>query len=44
MKHKEKRLEYPRQYQNMSTKECRKVIFSNEKKFNLDGPYGFQKY
>ena len=44
MKHKEKRLEYDRQYQTMSAKECRKVVFSDEKKFNLDGPHAFQKY
>ena len=37
MKHKEKRLEYASQYQSMSAKEWRKVFFSDEKKFNLDG-------
>ena len=44
MKHKEKRLEYDRQYQTMSAKEWRKVVFSDEKKFNFDDPDGFQKY
>ena len=44
MKHKEKWLEYARQYQIMSVKKCQKVVFLNEKKFNLDGPDGFQKY
>ena len=41
MRHIEKRLEYSRQYQTMSAKEWLKVVFSNEKKFNLDGPDGF---
>ena len=44
MKHKEKRLEYARQYQTMSAKEWRKVVFSDKKKFNWDSPDGFQKY
>ena len=44
MKHKEKWLKYVHQYQTMSAKEWQKVVFSNEKKFNLDGSDGFQKY
>ena len=37
-------MEYARQYQTMSAKEWRKVVFSDEKKFNLDSPDDFQKY
>ena len=44
MKHKVKLLEYARQYQIMSAKEWRKLVFSDEKKFNLDDPDGLQKY
>ena len=35
MKYKEKRLEYARQYQIMSAKEWRKVVFSDEPKFKM---------
>ena len=38
MKYKGKWLEYTCQYQTMSAKEWQKVIFSDEKKFNLDSP------
>ena len=41
---KEKQLKYAPQYQNMSTKELRKVFFSDKNKFNLNGLYGFQIY
>ena len=44
MKHKEKQLEYARQYQIMSAKEWLKVVFLNKKKFNLDSQNGFHKY
>ena len=40
MKHKEKRLEYARQYQTMSAKEWRKVVFSDKK----DAYPNFQSY
>ena len=43
MKHKNNRLEYVHQCQNMNVKEWRKVVFSDEKKFNLDGASCFQK-
>ena len=42
MNPKENRLEYARQYQSMSAKERRKVVFPDEKKFNLDGPMAFR--
>ena len=44
MKHKEKQLGYAHQYQTMSAKEQQKVVFSDKKIFNLDGPNSFQKY
>ena len=44
MKHKEKWLEYACQYQIMRAKEWRKVVFSDEKEFNLDSSNDFQKY
>ena len=44
MKHKEKPLKYARQYQTISAKEWRKVVFSDEKKYYLEGPNRFQKY
>ena len=39
MKYKEKRLEY----QTMNANEWQKAVFSDKKKFNLNGPDGFQK-
>ena len=44
MKHKEKQLEYVHQYQTVRAKEWRKVVFSDKKKFILDGSDGFCKY
>ena len=44
MVHKEKRLEYARQYQTMSAKKRRKVVLLDVKKFNLDSPDGFQMF
>ena len=44
MKPREKRQGYARQYPTISAKEGQKVVFSNGKKFNLDGPDDFQKY
>ena len=44
MKHKEKQLEYARQYQTMSAREWRNVVSSDEKKFVLNGLDGFQRY
>ena len=38
MTHKDKRLENPRQYQTMIAKEWQIIVFSDEKKFKLDGP------
>ena len=36
MKHKEKRLEYAGQYQTIFAQEWWKVVFSDEKEFNLE--------
>ena len=44
MKQKEEWLKYAHQYQTTSAKKWWKVVLLDKKKFNLDGPDGFQKY
>nr|CCA23905.1 protein ZK218.2 putative [Albugo laibachii Nc14] len=41
--HKKKRIEWAKTMLNERT-DCSSIIFSDEKKFNLGGPYGLQKY